>query len=389
MKDVKSLKGVVLVVLVALMTVSVGAQRADAPMSAARSYALQRQLQTIDQHRAEFVQQLLADWTPYVDVNAYNLQEELAPIAMKVPAWQLYGASLVGDFRTMVRVLKGQVGAGRFINAFAEPQPKSFMDGSVPGPDVFGDYNNNLVFTPIPPCRLVDTRNSGARTGPLLPGIPRSFDLTTTAFSKGQGGVVLLSDCPTLPSFSNLAWAVNVTVTGYGGLGDLRAWPYLGTLPLASIINYGTGTAAIANGLTLTGCYGCADDITVVADAVATHLIIDVTGYYEQAGCRNLDANRERELCVRQWRGLSLGHPARRRGSRSRRRRPSGWRIPHGYFDNLDILDDQQCRIHRQRRRLFPVRGHAHQVLIASRDAREGEGPRRCPPLALCTHRRN
>jgi hypothetical protein len=284
MKDVKSLKGVVLVVLVALMTVSVGAQRADAPMSAARSYALQRQLQTIDQHRAEFVQQLLADWTPYVDVNAYNLQEELAPIAMKVPAWQLYGASLVGDFRTMVRVLKGQVGAGRFINAFAEPQPKSFMDGSVPGPDVFGDYNNNLVFTPIPPCRLVDTRNSGARTGPLLPGIPRSFDLTTTAFSKGQGGVVLLSDCPTLPSFSNLAWAVNVTVTGYGGLGDLRAWPYLGTLPLASIINYGTGTAAIANGLTLTGCYGCADDITVVADAVATHLIIDVTGYYEQAG---------------------------------------------------------------------------------------------------------
>lgn len=39
----------------------------------------------------------------------------------------------------------------------------------------------------------------------------------------------------------------------------------------------------MANGINLTGCYACADDITIRAAAAATHVIIDVVGYYSQA----------------------------------------------------------------------------------------------------------
>ena len=121
----KSLKGLAIVAFVSLATVSVGAQGQDLPpLSAARSQALQSQLRAIEQDRAGFFDHLVMQWAPYVDNNTYDLRAELGPIADKVPAWQLYGASLVGDFRTMLRILKGVEGAGPYINAFEEPQPK-------------------------------------------------------------------------------------------------------------------------------------------------------------------------------------------------------------------------------------------------------------------------
>lgn len=277
----KSLKGLAIVAFVALATVSVGAQEQNLPaLSAERSQALLSQLEAIDQDRAGFIDQLFAQWAPYVDINKYDLQAELGPIAMKVPAWQLYGASLVGDFRTMMRVLRGELGAGPYINAFEEPQPKmapaSFLDPS----DALGSLSDSLVFTPISPCRVVDTRGTGARTGIIAAGAARSFDLTTSAFSSGQGGA---TSCTGLPGYSYTAWAVNITATGYSDSGWLVAWPYSGTEPTASVLNFGTAIYAIASGQTLTGCTGCIDDVTIRAANAATHVIIDVVGYYRDA----------------------------------------------------------------------------------------------------------
>jgi hypothetical protein len=46
-------------------------------------------------------------------------------------------------------------------------------------------------------------------------------------------------------------------------------------------MNFGNALPAIANSSSLTGCYGCADDINIVASS-PTHVILDVYGYYEQ-----------------------------------------------------------------------------------------------------------
>jgi hypothetical protein len=50
------------------------------------------------------------------------------------------------------------------------------------------------------------------------------------------------------------------------------------------VLNYGSAVYALASGQTLTGCLGCSDDITVKAYNAATHVIIDVVGYYQDAG---------------------------------------------------------------------------------------------------------
>ncbi|MDR7420724.1 MAG: hypothetical protein QN178_17650, partial [Armatimonadota bacterium] len=214
-----SFVGLAIVGLMGLAGGGLVAQEPAGTMTAARSRDIQRQLQAIDANRAAFVNQLFLKWNPYVDHAQYDLWDELGPIAMQAPAWQLYAASLVGDFETMTRLLMGLDSPGRYINSLTEPELLTAAGtfGGTVEPQAFGDANDQLVFTPIPPCRVVDTRpgpgGPGARTGVLADGAARSFDLESDAFFAGQG---VSGPCTGLPSFSYAAWAVNVTVTGYG-----------------------------------------------------------------------------------------------------------------------------------------------------------------------------
>lgn len=270
-----------IVAFACLSTAYVVAQQDNTAMTADRSRAVLRQLEVIDADRAGFVNQLLGSWAPYVDYQDYDLYGEIADAAMRVPAWQLYGASLTGDFHTMLRVLTGEEGAGHYIGALAEPEGKSSPDlrSSV---RALGDLESSLVYTPIAPCRLVDTRNAGAKTGILVPGVPRNFDLEAQGLTSGQGGNAV---CAGLPGFSHKAWAVNVTVVSPTDVGFLRIWPYEGTQPTASVINFwNTAPNSLANAMNVTGCYGCAEDIVVQTFGPSVHVVIDVVGYYQVAG---------------------------------------------------------------------------------------------------------
>jgi len=249
-----------------------------------RSWAIQAELARIEKNPEAFVDQLIQSWAPYLDSEVYDPWHEIKPIAMAATPWQLYGASLVGDFKTMLLVLHGKVGAGRYINALTQPEPRTWTSAArvaAPDPQVLGGTVDSLVFTPIAPCRMVDTRGAGARTGIVNPGVPRSFDLTTDGYTKGQGGAT--SGCTGLPSFSPFGWAANITTTQHSAAGGLQAWGFGGVVPLTSIINYFPTAYAIANNGSLTGCWGCADDVTLSVFGGATHVIIDVMGYYDQA----------------------------------------------------------------------------------------------------------
>jgi hypothetical protein len=75
-------------------------------------------------------------------------------------------------------------------------------------------YLPAMLYTPVTPCRLIDTRNSaGALAGPsLIAGKTRTFSLA------GQCG---------LPDLSNGgALSVNVTAVPKGGLGYLTVWAH-------------------------------------------------------------------------------------------------------------------------------------------------------------------
>jgi len=262
----------------------------EGSMTVDRSRAIQAELQRIDADRSGWVRDFLDAWDRALDPRVYDVRGELTRIAMSAPAWQLYGASLVGDFDTMVRVLRGKTGAGAYVNAIASPQrklaPPLTLSGSA-RPLALGSNTDSLVYTPIAPCRMVDTRpgpdGPGARTGAIPANATRTFDLTTRGQTEGQGGG--LFPCPGLPSVSPAAWVVNITAPGaYSGFGGLKAWGFSGGEPNASVINWQAGqVGAIANAVTLVGCAGCNDDITIRTFGDASHVIIDVMGYFDSA----------------------------------------------------------------------------------------------------------
>src|SRR5687768_9605610 len=96
----------------------------------------------------------------------------------------------------------------------------------------------DLVFTGLPPCRVLDTRPTSpgpGQDGPLTPGTPYSFAV------NGVCGV---------PAEARAA-VLNFIAVAPAGAGHLTVWPYdsaLTTPPNASVINFVQGQN-IANGV--------------------------------------------------------------------------------------------------------------------------------------------
>ena len=124
----------------------------------------------------------------------------------------------------------------------------------------FGSSQADLVYTPVTPCRILDTRVVG---GPIRPGVNRSFYVTGTSFSS-QGGNPSGCGVPFGPA---TAAVINLVAVSPNGGGDLRITPYGTAIPLASIINYGTVPSSIANGPAVTICNPatttCTYDVTI------------------------------------------------------------------------------------------------------------------------------
>jgi hypothetical protein len=141
-----------------------------------------------------------------------------------------------------------------------------------------GDSEDNLVYNPVTPCRIIDTRIVGGAIGA---GGIRSFVATGLSFI-GQGGVVGGCGIPFGPA---TAVVINFVAVSPSGAGDLRVWPFGQGAPLASIINYVPG-ANVANGVPIAICnpavFGCGEDITVQSDAASVQIVADVQGFFSR-----------------------------------------------------------------------------------------------------------
>jgi hypothetical protein len=115
---------------------------------------------------------------------------------------------------------------------------------------------------------------------PAGTGSGRYFDFTQTGLTEGQGSQT--APCTGLPVTNPKAWAINVTVTGYAALGHLTVEPYGGGISTTSFMNFFPTAYAVANAGAVTGCVGCVDSVYIHV-STATHVIVDVTGYYSEA----------------------------------------------------------------------------------------------------------
>ncbi len=169
----------------------------------------------------------------------------------------------------IVCALSAALAVGSTVSA----QEKAASTGK--GPLNLGDSQADLVYTPVTPCRIIDTRLAG---GPIAGGTTRSFRVTGTDLSA-QGGSATGCGIPSGPA---TAAVINFVAVSPGGPG---------AMPTASILNYAAVPGLnIANGPAVTICdpavATCTSDFTIQADAGATDVVADVQGYF-----RNLRAD--------------------------------------------------------------------------------------------------
>jgi Chaperone of endosialidase len=146
------------------------------------------------------------------------------------------------------------------------------------GLNSLGDNQADLVYTPLTPCRILDTRIAG---GAIPAGTTRSFLVTGTDYSA-QGGKATGCGVPFGPTTAVVA---NFAAAKPAGPGNVRVTPYGQAIPLAAILNF-TGGVTLANGLAVATCNPasatCTSDITIQIDVNATDLVADVQGYFQR-----------------------------------------------------------------------------------------------------------
>src|SRR5271165_1123194 len=125
---------------------------------------------------------------------------------------------------------------------------------------------SGLQFIPVTPCRVADTRNAnGPFGGPEMgAGTSRTFNIPQSACS--------------IPSTA-VAYSLNVTVVPSGALNYLTMWPSGQAQPNVSTLN-SDGRVKANAAITPAGTNGGVS--VFVSDA--THVILDIDGYFVPAG---------------------------------------------------------------------------------------------------------
>jgi hypothetical protein len=166
------------------------------------------------------------------------------------------------------------------IKVVTGPRPAGTVDVVVTNPDgatgtktaaftYVAGGGSALLFQPVTPCRIVDTRNEpdGPLAGPILGASPAERVFTIV---PGCG----------IPADARVVSA-NVTVTGGGAAGDLRFFPADTPLPVATTISFGAGRTRANNAMLLVSEGPDAGRVTVRNDSAAPiHLVVDVNGYF-------------------------------------------------------------------------------------------------------------
>jgi hypothetical protein len=146
-----------------------------------------------------------------------------------------------------------------------------------PSGKALGDVGADVVYTPVTPCRIVDTR-SGAG-GTLMSQDTRHWLAANPSGTfVAQGGSASNCGIPVKPA----AVLVNLTVANtQSGPAFLTAWPFNQAKPLAASLNWVAANTQIANAIILPLCTGggCTSDWSLYASS-GTELIVDVMGYF-------------------------------------------------------------------------------------------------------------
>ena len=225
--------------------------------------------------RAELSRQIVMKWGTHIQTtygsDVRGWANDMVPLFTNAPMASLKRAAVASSFDQMNSEL---LVSGNAPGAGAAPKIASASDVA---PKVFGDADKDLIFVPITPCRIIDTRVAG---GVIAANTTRNFDVTATSTYAGQGGSN--TDCNGAGSAGSFAAAaINFIAVTPGSGGYITAFPYNATQPTASTLNYTAGSVVANFAVVRLDQSSAADELSVYSFA-QTHLVADIVGYYRQ-----------------------------------------------------------------------------------------------------------
>jgi hypothetical protein len=163
------------------------------------------------------------------------------------------------------------------IEALLQTSPTSRAAAPRVTTKAIGDATADLSYTPIVPCRIVDTRYGGGGTLPA--GDTRNWLASNPSGSFAtQGGAGTNCGISQKPA----AVLFNVVVANTGpGPAFATAWPYAVARPVAATLNWTMSGEQIANAVAVPLCSGICSgaDFSLYVSSSAD-VIIDVLGYF-------------------------------------------------------------------------------------------------------------
>ena len=136
-------------------------------------------LLAVDRHRPTIVERIVNEWGDKLAASGGGLsRQQLREILLGMRADQLLAASLAGSLDGLKSVVVVAVTTKQTFAA------KVAADG----PAFLGNSNADLTYTPVPPCRLFDTRASQQGLGTPTAGVRRTYGAWTPVANQGGPG---------------------------------------------------------------------------------------------------------------------------------------------------------------------------------------------------------
>ncbi|HEU0153565.1 MAG TPA: hypothetical protein VFQ84_09490 [Arenimonas sp.] len=223
--------------------------------------------------RGELARQLVLKWGYYVQrvhgvpIDAWA--ERMVPSLIQADPANFRAALQRDTFEGAMAELGG---VGQRLDDDAVITKLALADGD--GTQALGALANDLVYTPVAPCRILDTRSTAA--GAISGNSTRNFIAINASNFTSQGGSA--TNCGTL-GLNATAVAVNLTAVTPDGAGYATAYPFGTAQPVAASINY-TGGAIVNNALIVQIPNPLSSfDFTVYTFA-RSHFVADIVGYF-------------------------------------------------------------------------------------------------------------
>ncbi len=251
---------------------TVGVQQTRATASAAN---------TSPKERGQLTRQFVTKWGAYVQriygVPVGTWANRMVPNFVNADASNFRNALKRDTFEGAMAELNGtghRMSDDQMITKLAALEPGANAGKPQNIGKTLGALSNDLVFTPLAPCRILDTRSTAA--GAIAGNTTRSFVAINASNFTGQGGSA--TNCGTL-GLAATAVAINLTAVTPSGAGYATAYPFGTAQPVAASVNYTAG--AIVNNALIVQIPNplSSFDFTVYTFA-QSHYVADIVGYF-------------------------------------------------------------------------------------------------------------